>query len=148
MPSAGVRESRKTQHAKAASKLPEQPDSSGSSSPIGLDNTGSNVLGESTSLSLAGHALPPPKAVAKTLAQFKQVRRLDVSDIQVSESWPDGLRDLDWLVKAVRHSQKARRDEQSLDERLTWLNVSKNPALGQQSDPLQGIEVLTSLFGT
>ena len=96
----------------------------------------------------AGHALPPPKAVAKTLAQFKQVRRLDVSDIQVSESWPDGLRDLDWLVKAVRHSQKARRDEQALDERLTWLNVSKNPALGQQSDPLQGIEVLASLFGT
>jgi len=48
----------------------------------------------------------------------------------------------------VRHSQKARRDEQALDERLTWLNVSKNPALGQQSDPLQGIEVLTSLFGT
>ena len=65
----------------------------------------SDVL-SSTSLSLAGHELPPREAVSETLAQFTQLRRLDVSNIQASDAWPHGLKDLLWLAKAVRQSRK------------------------------------------
>lgn len=102
----------------------------------------------STTLSLAGHALPARDAVSHTLAQFTQLRRLDVSNILPSEEWPRGLDQLQWLVKAVRLSRKAARGSEQLPlaKRLTWLNLAGNSALG--SDSLEGLDVLSELCGT
>ena len=106
----------------------------------------SDVL-SSTSLSLAGHELPPREAVSETLAQFTQLRRLDVSNIQASDTWPHGLKDLLWLAKAVRQSRKVgkRTGQAPLHRRLTWLNLSGNAALGDSDGPIDGLDLLPEL---
>ncbi|WFD22870.1 hypothetical protein MEQU1_001547 [Malassezia equina] len=105
----------------------------------------SDVLAR-TSLSLAGHALPPPSAVAQTLARFMQLRRLDVSDMQASEDAPAGLTDLHWLAKAERLSKKKAWDGAlPLSQRLTWLSVAGNAELGARDDDLNGLELMEAL---
>lgn len=106
----------------------------------------SDVL-SSTFLSLAGHELPPREAVSETLAQFTQLRRLDVSNIQASDAWPHGLKDLLWLAKAVRQSRKVgkRTGQAPLHRRLTWLNLSGNAALGDSDGPIDGLDLLPEL---
>lgn len=101
----------------------------------------------STSLSLAGHELPPREAVSQTLAQFTQLRRLDVSNIHASDEWPHGLKDLLWLAKTVRQSQKVckRTSQTPLHRRLTWLNLSGNTALGDSDGPIDGLDLLPEL---
>lgn len=107
----------------------------------------SDVLAR-TSLSLAGHALPPPSAVAQTLARFMQLRRLDVSDMQASEDAPAGLTDLHWLAKAERLSKKKARDGAlPLSQRLTWLSVAGNAELGARDNDLNGLELMEALHG-
>lgn len=102
-----------------------------------------------TSLSLAGHALPPLQDVVKTLVKFTKLRRLDLSNMEVSDDQPDGLSDLRWLALVARKSKKrAAADSTPFGERLTWLNVSGNPALGSTEDGFTGLEVLTALHGT
>lgn len=103
-----------------------------------------------TALSLAGHALPPRKAAAKTLAQFTQLRRLDLSDMQASDEAPNGLEDLCIFTQAVSLSKKHAKKHGStaLADRLTWLNVSNNEALGQKEYALDGIDELAALHGT
>ncbi|WFC97194.1 hypothetical protein MBRA1_003860 [Malassezia brasiliensis] len=105
-----------------------------------------NVLNRAA-LSLAGHALPPRKATAKTLAQFVQLRRLDLSDMKPSDEAPEGLTDLRMLTQAASLSKKHAKKTQAtpLTQRLTWLNLSNNAALGRDDDALVGIELLTAL---
>ena len=102
-----------------------------------------------TALSLSGHALPAPKAVAHTLAHFTQLHRLDVSHMQGSDEAPEGLVNLHWLARAVALSRKRARAEggTSLAQRLTWLNLSGTAALGVQDDATDGLELLTALHG-
>lgn len=129
----------------APRRVPKRHDQSAESVP---SDEVSDVLAR-TSLSLAGHALPPPSAVAQTLARFMQLRRLDVSNMQASDDAPSGLTDLHWLAKAERLSKKQARDGAvPLSQRLTWLNVANNAALGSRDDDLDGIELMAALNGT
>ncbi|KAL4401154.1 hypothetical protein ACI68E_002485 [Malassezia pachydermatis] len=84
--------------------------------------------------------------MAQTLAQFSHLRRLDLSNMESSEACPHGLEQLHWIATAVRRSRKHVKEGQTpLDERLTWLNIAGNPALGASDDALDGLELLTAL---
>ncbi|WFD30025.1 orotidine-5'-phosphate decarboxylase [Malassezia sp. CBS 17886] len=100
---------------------------------------------EQTTLSLAGHPLPAESHVARTLAQFHMLRRLDVSRMAPSDDAPAGLTNLQWLARAAARSRKRARKDGSLPlaERLTWLNLSGN-ALGAP-DACEGLAVLHAL---
>lgn len=96
-----------------------------------------------TSLSLANNPLPRLDALIETLAQFKNLHRLDLSSIQPSEHNLDGLASLFWLIKSARKS-----GSEGFKKKLTWLNVSGNPALGKTgAEAWAGLETLEQLFG-
>lgn len=133
-------EQRATNVPKATNSADDQPRSSDSQE---------SIL-HRTALSLAGHALPPRKAAARTLAQFAQLRRLDLSDMKPSDDAPDGLINLHLLTLAESLSKKQAKksDTPPLSKRLTWVNLSNNEALGTRDDALDGIDAFAALNGT
>ncbi|WFD36269.1 hypothetical protein MCUN1_003147 [Malassezia cuniculi] len=111
--------------------------------PDAQDGGSSNDILQRTSLSFSGHPMPPVSAVAKTLAEFVHLRRLDLSNISTEDG--QGLVSLDWLAKAASISRKkSKKDGQTpLAERLSWINLSGND-LGHQ-DALNGLEQMIAL---
>lgn len=122
----------------------EAPADTGAEEPAQVD-----IL-DRTALSLARHALPPRQAAARTLAQFAQLRRLDLSDMQASSEDTEGLVDLQLLALAAARSKKAVKKHGGvpLTERLTWLSVASNPALGSSDTALDGLDEFAALHGT
>lgn len=104
----------------------------------------SSEILQRTSLSLAGHPLPPIDSVTRTLAQFVHLRRLDLSNIQ--DVGGAGLHDVQWLAKAASISRKRSKKDGStpLAKRLSWLNVSGNEALGHDG-AMEGLEQLVAV---
>lgn len=129
----------------AASKRAEKPVASGDSA--AEEHSGESDAGEilqRTSLSFAGHEMPPADAVARTLAEFVQLRRLDLSNI-ASDSGT-GMESLRWLAKAASLSRKrSKKDGQTpLGARLSWLNISGNEGLGSEG-AMEGLEQMIAL---
>lgn len=106
--------------------------------------TDSGEILQRTSLSLAGHPLPPIDSVTRTLAQFVHLRRLDLSNIQ--DEGGAGLHDVQWLAKAASISRKRSKKDGStpLAKRLSWLNISGNEALGNDG-AMEGLEQLVAI---
>ncbi|PKI84858.1 hypothetical protein MVES1_001358 [Malassezia vespertilionis] len=102
---------------------------------------------ERAALSLAGHALPSTRALAKTLAQFAVLHKLDVANMQSSPDAPQGLQNLQWLVRACALSNKHAKTsgDRPLAARLTWLNLAHNTAFGTDVDATEGLDLLTAL---
>ncbi|WFC97541.1 hypothetical protein MYAM1_000255 [Malassezia yamatoensis] len=105
-----------------------------------------NILDRAV-LSLAGHKLPPSDAAARTLAQFRNLHRLDLSDMKASEESIHGLTDVNLLVRAQSLSKKhaKKNGTTTLADRLTWLNLSNNKALGETKNALDGLDLFTAL---
>jgi hypothetical protein len=102
-----------------------------------------------TSLDLSNHPMPPLEALAKTIAKFSRLQKLDLSSMKSSSSNPKGLSSLQWLGRATRKGKEKATDEEIFGNSLTWLKMTDNPALGEQTgdDAWAGIENLASLAG-
>lgn len=133
-------------------RLPRAPQRSdnGSDAQAEPSANGDGDILQRTSLSLAGHPLPPPEAVSKTLARFTELRRLDVSNIKASDDSAHGITDLRWLSKAVALSRSKSRKASGatpLGERLTWLKLADNESLGTHDDVWDVLAQLSALHG-
>lgn len=113
-----------------------------------LQDDDDNVLAR-TSLDLSNHPIPPLEALAKTIAQFTKLQKLDLSSMKASPNNPTGLSSLQWLGRATRKGKEKAADEGSFGDSLTWFKMTDNPALGEQSgaDAWAGIENLAFLAG-
>lgn len=113
------------------------------------DSKEADDIRQRTSLSLAGHPLPPLAALVDTLVQFRNLQRLDLSSLAPSESNPKGLTRLDWLAKAVFRTQQdlepkdKAKATKAFGDSLTWLNVSNSAEL--TSEGCVGLEALEQL---
>ncbi|WFD41621.1 hypothetical protein MPSI1_000252 [Malassezia psittaci] len=128
----------------------ESDDASSHTEPVSEDhqtNSPSVNILERAVLSLAGNKLPPSDAAARTLAQFKNLHRLDLSDMKASEESTNGLTDVNLLVRVQSLSKKHAKKNgmTTLADRLTWLNLSNNKALGQTKSALDGLDLFFAL---
>lgn len=119
-------------------------DSKGDNDNNNEDDKDVDDIRSKTSLSLAGHQLPPLAALVDTLAQFSYLQRLDLSSIEPSDTLPKGLCKLTWLAKAIFQSKAlAKGKDGALGDHLTWLNLASNANL--TSDGCIGLEALEEL---
>ena len=121
--------------------------SSRSSSSSSSDEEEEDIFSR-TSLDLSKNPMPDVQGLTKTLSQFKQLQKLDISGMATSQTNQRGLSSLEWLGEAVLKSKKADGGI-SFGERLTWLKMTDNPTLGNEAGAKawSGIERLVKLTG-
>lgn len=121
----------------------------------------SDVLNQ-VAIDLSRHSLPPYEDLARTLSQFRKLRKLNLSSIEWGGHHTMGLDSVKFIGNAVAESKreaKKRRSANGTEELaetwfgkdLTTLNLSGNISLPisrkkDGTDPLVGLEQLPNLY--